>query len=84
MFDAMHIKKDDQVCVVGFGTARLLHEHHVVTKIGKSFINSVSTSSSHARQPVPRRHRRDNAASIPRGDGKGGSTIHSACQRPKL
>lgn len=78
--DRSVLKAGDRVCVVGFGTANLVHKHHVVTSVTQLYVNTEWRSE---RGAVKYRHRKDDGRSTPRGDGYGGTTLHLTCQRPK-
>jgi hypothetical protein len=61
----------DRVCVVGWGTAGMLHQHTVVARLTKTLI--VTTKG--------RRFRRDTLRSVPY-QPYGGSVLSPTCQRP--
>lgn len=82
MTEVTGIKKNDVVCIEGYGTANILHEHHVVTGVTKLYVKSTSTWSNVNKRPVSRRHRRDNGKSTPLGE-YGGTEIYTTCQRPE-
>jgi len=65
------------VCVIGWGTAAPVHEHHEVMRLTKLYVISVKPRTARER-----RHRLDNGHS-PGGTSYGGTTIHPTCQRPK-
>ncbi len=72
------VKIGDRLCVLGFGTAGGVHEHHVVTSISKLYVTSQSMPSRrHTRQ-----HRIRDGRS-PGGDGYGGTEAATRCQQPK-
>ena len=73
------VKVGDRVCVVGFGTASIVHEHHTVTRVTKLYIVSEADKGKHASE---RRHRRSDGQS-PGGDGYGGTTVHLSCRKPR-
>lgn len=79
---AAELVKDDFVCIVGYGTANMLHEHGKVLRLTKMYVVALVTSSNLNRTGGSRRFRRDNGKSTPYG-GYGGTEIHSTCQRPK-
>lgn len=75
--DLSALKPGDVVCVVGYGTANLVHRHHRVVSVTKQFVNS---NWSDKRGVYPSRHRVDNGRSTPYGE-YGGTTLHLTCRR---
>jgi hypothetical protein len=77
--DLSALKAGDRVCVVGFGTANVVHRHQTVTSVTKLYVNTEWKSKRG--DTVKDRHRRDDGRSTPQGDGYGGTTLHSTCQK---
>lgn len=80
--NAMDLAKDDFVCMVGIGTANMLHEHGKVVRTTKVFVVAEITSSNLNRPGHTARFRRDSGRSVPYSD-YGGSHVYTTCQRPK-
>lgn len=66
----------DRACVVGHGTAAIVHEHHVVERVTKLYVFSKTRDAD-----ITRCHRLSDGWST--GHGYGGTTISPTCQRPK-
>ncbi len=66
------------VCITGRGMDNVVHEHHTVTKVTKTFV----TSTQNVTPRRIRRFRISNGASVPYS-AYGGTSIHATCQRPK-
>lgn len=75
------LKPGDRVCIVGFGTANPVHRHATVTGMTKLYVKTEYKNKSG--DAVQHRHRIDDGHSTPRGDGYGGTTLRTTCQRPK-
>lgn len=67
-----------RVCVIGFGTAGMLHEHHEVVRLTKLYVISAKPGATWTR-----RHRLDSGRSSPGGTSYGGTDIYPTCQQPK-
>jgi hypothetical protein len=78
------VKPGQRVCVVGRGTANVVHSHPMVTKVTPTQIVTVKTvKRGGSSWDVERRYWRDSSAREVGGDEWGGTTLHTACQRPK-
>lgn len=77
--DTSWATEGQRACIIGFGTAVIVHVHTVIARTTKTQI--VSTD----RHGTEYRHHREDGVSVgSRGHHSyGGSTIHSTCQRPK-
>lgn len=69
---------NQKVCVVGFGTANIVHEHHTVTRFTATLIIVQRIVGG---RTAERRFRRTDGRS-PGGDGYGGTEVYPACRRP--
>jgi hypothetical protein len=71
----------DAVCIRGFGTASIVHEHGQVVKVSNLYLTVKITWSQLNQGAGTRRFRRENGASVPHGNGYGGTTVspRSSC-----
>jgi hypothetical protein len=70
----------DGVCVRGWGTANIVHEHGQVARVSQLYLTVKITWSNLHQGAATRRYRRDDGHSVPRHN-HGGTTIGAACAR---
>lgn len=73
------LKVGDRVCVVGYGTANPVHQHHTVTGLTKLYVKT-EFKDRHG-DVVKDRHRIEDGRSTPYGP-YGGTDLDTTCQRP--
>lgn len=77
--DLTEVTVGQRLCEVGRGSANRIHRHAVVKRLTKLYIVTEFKNKDGTHE---KKFRRDSGRSVPYSD-YGGSSLHTACQRPK-